>query len=233
MANDQLFHKRKAYKANELHRREAQKSPYEVILIVCEGEKTETNYFKGLREKLRLNRANIQIAEDVHGSAPRNIVDFAIAKHDNSTKEDKFDHIYCVIDRDKHTTFNEAIRRIDAKNEQQLANTREDKTTFHAIFSVPCFEVWILLHHEYTTIEFCAAARASNCDMVIRKLKTVDKSYKKGDTDIFIKIENKTTTAIANAKRLEQHHNGICTEYPPNPSTKVHELVEKLLQIRA
>ena len=39
MGSDDLFHKRKAKRAEE-HRREiARRDPYERILIVCEGEK--------------------------------------------------------------------------------------------------------------------------------------------------------------------------------------------------
>ncbi|MCD6198288.1 MAG: hypothetical protein J7K15_06905 [Deltaproteobacteria bacterium] len=45
MGTDNLFHKRKERKAESLRRRRAMKAPYDVILIVCEGEKTEPNYF--------------------------------------------------------------------------------------------------------------------------------------------------------------------------------------------
>ncbi len=39
MGTDNLFHKRKERKAELLRRRRAIKGPYDVILIVCEGEK--------------------------------------------------------------------------------------------------------------------------------------------------------------------------------------------------
>jgi hypothetical protein len=49
MGTDDLFHKRKARRL-ETHRREkAKRAPYERILIVCEGKKTEPHYFQGLR----------------------------------------------------------------------------------------------------------------------------------------------------------------------------------------
>ena len=50
MGNDNLFHKRKERKAESLRRRRAQKSPYDVVLIVCEGGKTEPNYFAELKK---------------------------------------------------------------------------------------------------------------------------------------------------------------------------------------
>ena len=62
MGTDDLFHKRKAREAESLRRQAAKRAPYDVVLIVCEGEKTEPYYFKGLREHLRLSNANIVIA---------------------------------------------------------------------------------------------------------------------------------------------------------------------------
>lgn len=41
MGSDNLFHKRKERKAASLRRAKAKRSPYDVVLIVCEGAKTE------------------------------------------------------------------------------------------------------------------------------------------------------------------------------------------------
>ena len=45
MGSEDLFHKRKAKAADSLKRRKAKRSSYDKVLIVCEGEKTEPNYF--------------------------------------------------------------------------------------------------------------------------------------------------------------------------------------------
>ncbi len=45
LGTDDLFHKRKAKVTNDLNRKQAIKRTYEKILIVCEGSKTEPNYF--------------------------------------------------------------------------------------------------------------------------------------------------------------------------------------------
>ena len=39
MGTDDLFHKRKAREAESLRRQAAKRAPYDVVLIVCEGEK--------------------------------------------------------------------------------------------------------------------------------------------------------------------------------------------------
>lgn len=46
MGTDDLFHKRKQRRATSLQRKKALKAPYDRVLIVCEGAKTEPNYFR-------------------------------------------------------------------------------------------------------------------------------------------------------------------------------------------
>ncbi|WP_199720954.1 RloB family protein [Neisseria chenwenguii] len=75
MGSDDLFKKkRKARNTKELKRQKDRKS-YKRILIVCEGEKTEPNYFIGIRSYYRLHTANIEISGDKCGSDPKSIVE--------------------------------------------------------------------------------------------------------------------------------------------------------------
>jgi len=76
MGTDNLFHKRKERTAGLLRRRRAMKASYDVILIVCEGAKTEPNYFTELKNAFRLSNANVMICG--RGSDPLSVVDFAI-----------------------------------------------------------------------------------------------------------------------------------------------------------
>ena len=45
MGSEDLFKKRKAKRLSDYQRKKAYRQPYERILIVCEGEKTEPFYF--------------------------------------------------------------------------------------------------------------------------------------------------------------------------------------------
>ncbi len=76
MGSDNLFHKRKARQSESLRRKMARRASYDTVLIVCEGEKTEPNYFRELRNDLKLNSANIEITGDAGGSSPMNIVNY-------------------------------------------------------------------------------------------------------------------------------------------------------------
>ena len=221
MGTDNLFHKRKARLA-ETHRREkAKRAPYERILIVCEGMKTEPRYFHGLRLALRLHPANVVIEDRKSGLDPKSLVAFAI----ETFKKDKdFDHVFCVFDKDKHISYNAALDKIRAT---RLAGG----ATFHAITSVPCFEIWLLLHFIYTTRPFSTAGSHSNCALVIDVLdrKGRIRGYEKGSRDIFNVLSDKLETAIRNAEKLENFHK---TSQTDNPSTKVHELVQYLKSLK-
>jgi hypothetical protein len=217
MGTDNLFHKRKERKAELLRRRRATKAPYDVILIVCEGAKTEPNYFTELKKAFRLSNANVRICG--RGSDPLNVVDFAI---ETFRREQEFDRVYCVFDRDRHTTYNAALDKV--------RRTRLGKgSKIFAIPSVPCFEFWLLLHFTYTTRPFDAPAGDSICSEVIEELKKHLSLYQKGQHDVFYKIQDKLDKAITNARRVEQFHK---TSGTVNPSTLVHSLVEYLRDLK-
>ena len=67
------------------------RAQYDVALIVCEGEKTEPEYLRRLRNALGLNAANISITP-ANGSDPVSIVRHAIQAYDNAGGE--FDRVF-------------------------------------------------------------------------------------------------------------------------------------------
>lgn len=220
MGTDNLFHKRNKRLATSLLRKKAKQAPYDRVLIVCEGAKTEPKYFQELRSTFRLSNANIIICGEECGSDPLSVVNYAISKFKDDSD---YNRVYCVIDRDKHTTFDAAI--------DKLRQTRLGKgTNIYAIVSVPCFEFWLLLHYGYTTRQFCAPGNASNCELVISELKKKGRipGYSKGDQNIFAITKDKLDLAIQNAKQLQQHNKATNSI---NPSTNIHELVEYLVEL--
>jgi hypothetical protein len=221
MGTDDLFYKKKARRAETHRRARAKRAPYERVLIVCEGKKTEPYYFRGLCRDLRLNPANIVIDDRKSGLDPKSLVVFAI----ETFKKDKdFNRVYCVFDKDKHASYNDALEKIRAT---RLAGG----ATLHAINSVPCFEIWLLLHFTNTTRPFSAAGDDSNCDLVIEALDRKGRipGYDKGSRDIFQALSDKMETAIHNAGKLENFHK---TSQTDNPSTKVHKLVLYLQSLK-
>jgi hypothetical protein len=218
MGTANLFHKKKARQAESHRREKARRDPIPRVLIVCEGAKTEPNYFKGLRSAFGLNPMNIVIADKKHGLDPKGLVEYAVEEY---KKDHDFNDVFCVFDRDKHTTYNAALDKISAFLMKKGAK-------LHPITSTPCFEIWLLLHFTYTTRSFCAACDDSNCELVMSELKQYMPDYKKGAKDIFINDE-RLDIAIKYAKQLDEFHSTSGTD---NPSTKIYQLVERLRELK-
>lgn len=136
MGSDDLHRKRKARKANDLRRRAERRAPYDSVLIVCEGEKTEPGYFEEMRKFLGLSNANIKVCGEECGSSPSSVVDFALTTY-RKEKNFFYDRVYCVFDRDQHARYNAALDKI---KRVRLGNG----STIEAITSIPCFEYWLL-----------------------------------------------------------------------------------------
>ncbi|MDA8030047.1 MAG: RloB family protein [Alphaproteobacteria bacterium] len=186
---------------------------YKRVLVVCEGKKTEPNYFEGLANELKIKTANIKITGE-SGSAPKSVVDHAKNLcQDAENIGNSFEEVYCVIDKDRHPDYPntlEQIRQLESKG-------------FHAIPSVPCFEYFLLLHFKYTTKPF------PKCKHVESALKKHLPDYDKGDKNMFANFSGHLETAKTNAAKSLAHANNSETD---NPSTKAHELVQYMQDIK-
>jgi hypothetical protein len=138
MAKSHRFERSETY----LKRGKPKKRPYDRMLIVCEGEKTEVNYFRAIRRELRIPSADIEVVHSDFGTEPLQIVDSALARFHSSKA---FDLVFAVFDRDDHLTYNNALQKA-ASLGGKLKNDEGRSVEFHAIPSVPNFEFWILLH---------------------------------------------------------------------------------------
>lgn len=219
MGTDNLFHRRKAKSAASLQRRATKRDSYAKVLIVCEGEKTEPQYFNGLRNHYGLNTANIEICGECD-SAPMSVVAYAKQRYrEERDVGDAFDKVYCVFDKDTHPTYEAALAAIESAKPQK---------TFFAITSVPCFEYWLLLHFIHTTKPYMPLHGNSAGDQVLSDLRTYIADYQKGAINVFSDLFGQLEFAKRNAARTleEAERNGT-----DNPSTRIHELVGYLQEI--
>ena len=213
MAKGKLFHKKRERKAKSFERAIEWRKSNEVVLIVCEGEKTEPNYLRGLIRALRITTINILDTE--HGSDPVSILNAAIAEFDKD--KSLYDRVYCVFDRDGHANYAAALNLA-----QNHALTKSN--VLFVTNSVPCFEIWLLLHFKYTTQAYVKAGNKSPCDRLISDLKRAGSlpNYQKNHKGIYELVSAKTGTAIRHAKMLDKYNRGVGSD---NPSTKMHDLV--------
>lgn len=138
MAKSHRFERSEA----RLKRGKPKKRPYDRMLIVCEGAKTEVNYFEAIRRELRISSADIEVVHSALGTEPLQIVEFAEARFRESRA---FDRVFAVFDRDDHQTYNNALSKAAALN-GKLKNDAGQDVCFRTIPSVPNFEFWLLLH---------------------------------------------------------------------------------------
>lgn len=222
MGTDNLFHKRRIRREQDLKRRQEIRSAYDVVLIVCEGEKSEPSYFKALRKALRLNQANIVILKRPQGNDPLSLVNHAEEEFKRERKLDPekqgYDRVFVIFDRDVHMTYEEALRKITTLN-------KKVKGRFDGITSVPCFEFWLLLHFEDTARPYASTGSQSACDCVVRDLRKHLPHYDKGNPKVFSDTYPLVGVAIRRAELLEKRQTQAETD---NPSTKVHRLISYL-----
>jgi hypothetical protein len=202
-----------------LRRRGPVRPPYDRVLMVCEGEKTEPNYFEEIRQKARLSSAHIHILGSDLGTDPISVVRYAEKVF--IAKGGAFERVYAIFDRDDHEKYETAIKMADAKS-GTLINDEDEAVVFKAIVSVPCFELWLLLHYAYITT-FVPR------DRVLSQLRRHISDYEKGMTGIFTLLESALPDALTRAKMLQSRNSKIPGD---ELYTDIHELVEFLTSIR-
>jgi hypothetical protein len=187
------------------------------FLIVCEGKKTEPNYFKSFPKQVGKTVYDIEV--DGGGISTLKVVEKAIELRNKSKQ--KYDRVWAVFDKDsfKANSFNSAVLKAKANN-------------ISCAWSNQAFELWYVLHfHNRVTAMGREEYKKSIEDAVNAKLSNRKKAfqYKKNDTEMY-SILNKLgsqESAIKWAKELANRNTGNqFANY--NPQTMVFELVEEL-----
>lgn len=174
------------------------------ILIVCEGKKTEPNYFLSFP----VNREVVEVDVTGEGANTLSLVQEAIKLRDAAAHP--YNQVWCVFDKDEFPldNFNKAF---------QLAKNQ----AIHIAYSNQCFELWYLLHFQYNDT---AIQRNT---YLVKLSKVLDKDYKKNDSTMYELLKDRQPDAIRNSKKLMNSYH----KFNPgrnDPSTTVYRLVEKL-----
>ena len=226
--SDKFHQRRKAARRADLKRQQAKRKPYDKILIVCEGTKTEPFYLNELKDELKLSTANV-IIDPSPGSDPLSVVEHAeslVRQQARQKHTDNYDRVFCVFDKDEHEEhgkrYSKALNKI---SQISIKNVK-----FFAITSNPCFEVWPVLHFELRTAPFLPTSKKTAAQEVDYYLSNYLPDYKKGSKGLYSQIKAQTKQAIIFAKRLEQENQNSDSS---NPSTRMHELVDYLCQLKS
>jgi hypothetical protein len=184
-------------------------------LIICEGAKTEPNYFLALEKELP--RGTVELRIEGTGRNTIGLVNYAIKQRDIAFR--KYDRVWAVFDKDDfpEDNFNGAINKASA-NDINCAWTNE------------AFELWFLLHFQFVNTGMNREDYKAYLEREIQKQSgNADYKYLKNDpkTYLILKTHGNLKQAIEWAKLLKQNHND--QRYAThNPCTLVHELIEEL-----
>jgi len=192
--------------SNSFKRQKPKFKPQPKVLVICEDSKSGRRYLEDASLHFRVT----VLVEITHcgKTDPLNIVKEAISR------QGKFDHIFCAIDRDTHETFDEAL------------NLAKSSKKVEIIVSYPCFEFWLLLHFGYNRKPYAAAGKSSAADLLIKALRVhpdLVKYYKGEDMGLFQLLLNRLTEARRIAPKVLAE--AIASEQM-NPSTRLHELLD-------
>lgn len=203
------------------------KSKRKFYLIVCEGEKTEPNYFESLKESLPrgvLELTNI----DIDGTGKNTLSIIEEAKKLKKKYEEKYlrkiDNVWAVFDKDSFPSnnFNNAINK--------GANSRPK---INCAWTNEAFELWYLLHFNYYNTGVPRGRYQKLLEKEINNsANTSDFKYQKNSKEMFSILNQygSQERAIANAERLEGlYHDRSYANH--NPCTKVHKLINELIEL--
>ncbi|HRH75890.1 MAG TPA: RloB family protein [Cellvibrionaceae bacterium] len=211
----------------QLERKQGRRASYDRILIVSEGSKTEPNYFREIRADFRLHTANVEVHPSDLGTAPHQVVQYA---HDlfvygdphKNIQPKAFEKIFAVFDRDSHESYYQALAKADSLN-GKLKNDAKQFISFKAIASIPCFELWLLLH-------FADIQAPLNRGEALQRLRQHLPNYEKGASSTFADTVHNISIATARAEQLAMRFNA---RTDPEPYTAIVELVQLLLRLRS
>ncbi len=190
-------------------------------LIVCEGKETEPRYFEGMKEALGAANGR-KVAVVVRGSGKHTLDLFEYAEDYCRYAPDSFNHVWLVFDKDDFPAGDFDLV------ERKCVEVSSPVCTFHALWSNPCFEIWLLLHLRYTT----APMDASSCQRALADAleREFGVGYRKNMDGLFTLIDPTRREAELNAARLARHHETIGNDRPStmNPGTRIADIFEEL-----
>ena len=190
----------------------------EYHLIVTEGTETEPPYFNAMGNIIN-NKYPDKINVKVEGKGDNTLSLYPKAKELVAKSANGYRHVWVVYDTDDFPAahIDETARLCEADS--------NDETTYHAIWSNQCVELWFLLHFSFLQSDL---HRSEYWPKLTEKLKSLGEGeYRKNRDDMYRILYPHMNDAITNAEKLEQINKGK-TSSKSAPGTMIHKLVEKL-----
>jgi len=191
-----------------------------VFVVATDDTYAPEQYFKHLA--LRRVRVVVLPTPPERGeSSPAHVVSRLKAAYEvyaTSHEIQERDEFWVFLDRDHHFQGTHTPQTLDALRVGRTAG-------FEVAISNPCFELWLLLHHE----EVSPDAELGNCAAVESALRARLGSYNKTNIPPGQFPMHLVATAIRRARSLEKSPDSPAELLPRPIGTRVYRLLEKIL----
>jgi len=210
---------KKRFERQETKRKVDSRAKRKYYLIVCEGEKTEPNYFEALKNDLpkgTIDRFDIEGT----GTSCLKIISETIKIRNRREKiiNRKYDRVWAVFDKDSfpNEQFDIAIHKSANKN-------------ISCAWSNEAFELWYCLHFQFVNHAMSRIDYSSFIGREVSKILGTDFVYRKNDPNMYklLKKIGNQKQAIKWAEKLDE----VFTDDKyalHNPCTKMYVLICEL-----
>jgi hypothetical protein len=203
-----------------------------------EGTKTEPKYVENMKKILKtrynMTASDIIIVDEKSGG--RNTLSLVAYAEKDVKKRikngQKIDHVWIFYDKDsfEKDNYDNAYHKIVSKNKKKFLNgdgdhSDKNKTRWHALWSNECFELWVLLHFQYSDASLsrrryipCIDTELSKHDAKLTYEKNLDNLYE------ILEKHGNIKNAVRWAKKLDD--NLPNPKVKQNPSTGIYELID-------
>ncbi len=194
------------------------------VLIVCEGEKTEPNYFRSFEMMKNSSGLVYEITFGGGGINTKQVVDKAIELRDKAmAANDPFDTVWAVFDRDSFqpADFDNAVNKAEANN-------------IGCAWSNEAFELWYVYHFDARSTPM---SRTEYKDAITDRVCA--KGFKEGKKPYIYKKNDPNmrrilSSCLCDEKAAIRNAENVAAEYydkkyhDHNPCTTVYKLVRLL-----
>lgn len=226
-----------------------------IFIIFCEDENDEPYYFRsfGVENKVRIHcisnqkRARLNLINTL--SYCQNLGLVECINHSLKIKDGVTENIWCVYDRDLESPDFDKIIEKDDLNFTTAIDTAE-KAGLKVAWSNDAFELWVLLHFEVVPANYKLHRNYiyERLTEILKHYPEINKKYKRLIDDsmfsykIHLKqrlafllfvlpiLKEKLDFALENAEKIERKFQGNIPYHDCNPSTKVHHLVNCIIE---
>ncbi|MBQ6011394.1 MAG: RloB domain-containing protein [Kiritimatiellae bacterium] len=196
-------------------------------LIVCEGTKTEPNYFESIRQRLPGGQGD----KIVVIGGQDNTLNLVERAREEITKRNQSDnapyyHVWLVFDKDSFPDddFDNAITLAEQENRKFGMKGDVLYPHWNAAWSNEAFELWYLFHFQENVGG--GITRDHYAEMLSKYL---GQTYKKNSAEMFDVLLPRLKVAIQRAQRAYNRWAADVPFHDRNPATAVYQLVGNLM----